>query len=176
VPSSPGTASWSTDPSAAPGLDGTDAGHDHDPQLPARLHREHPLDTLVVGGDLFESLQSPHVCFERLAAGTGTSTRHRVGGLGQHRFDRARLDLIVVRLDRVDDLRTLAVTAGDIRASHGMATFGLVRQRLADVVQQRAPLDQCNVQVKLGGHQSSDPRALDQVLEHVLSVGNAIAQ
>ena len=48
------------------------------------------------------------------------------GGEGAH------LDLVVVGLDRVDDVFVLAVPARDLGADQGMGALDLVRERLAD--------------------------------------------
>ena len=75
------------------------------------------LSTPVVArGDLLEALQPLDVGLERLAPGAGPAAADRVGGLGEHRLDGARLDLVVVRLDGVDDVLVLAVAAGELGA------------------------------------------------------------
>ena len=82
----------------------------------------------------------------------------------------------MVRLDRVHDVFGLAVLAGDVGADQRVAALDLVRERLADVVQERAPLDQRRIEPQLGGHDPGDVAGLDQVLEHVLAVARAVAQ
>src|SRR5262245_23469389 len=44
-------------------------GLHHDADLPARLQREHPLDSLLLGGDLLEVFETLDVVLEALAAG-----------------------------------------------------------------------------------------------------------
>jgi hypothetical protein len=82
----------------------------------------------------------------------------------------------VVRLDRVHDLVGLAVLARHIGPDQRVAALDLVGQRLADVVQEGAPLDHRPVQAQFGGHDPGDVRGLQQVLEHVLPVAGAVAQ
>ena len=149
---------------------------DHDPDLAARLHGEDLLDALLVRGDLLEALQPLDVHFQRLAARAGAAAAHRVGRLGEHGLDGADLDLVVVRLDRVHHVVGLAVLAGDLRADQRVAALDLVGERLADVVQHRAPLEQQRVHPQLAGHDAGDVRALDQVRQDVLAVGGAVAE
>ena len=149
---------------------------DHDPDLPAGLHGEDLLDALLGQRDLLQPLQPLDVGLERLPARAGTAAADRVGGLGQHRLDRAHLDLVVVRLDRVHHVLGLAVPAGDLRPDQRVAALDLMGQRLADVVQHRAALHQHRVHAELAGHHAGDVGGLDQVLEHVLAVRGAVAE
>src|ERR1700749_1999583 len=99
---------------------------DHDPDLPAGLHGEHLLHTLVRGGDLLQPLQPLDVGLQRLTPGPGPAAADRVRGLGEHRFDRAGLDLVVVGFDRVHHVVWFAVTPGDLRPDQGVAAFDLI--------------------------------------------------
>src|SRR6202034_2100837 len=154
------------------GLDVVDVvGLDHDPDLAARLHGEDLLDTLVAAGYLLEALQALDVHLKRLAARTRAAAADRIRGLGQHRLDRAHLDLVVVRLDGVHHVVGLAVTAGDLRADQRVAALDLVGQRLADVVQHRAAPQQHRVEAELAGHHAGDVGRLLEVAEHILPVG-----
>src|SRR5205807_10213721 len=94
------------------GVDVVDpVGLDHDPDLPAGLHGEDLLDALVAAGDLLQAFQALDVHLQRLAPGAGPATADRVRGLGEHRLDRADLDLVLVRLDGVHHILGLAVPA-----------------------------------------------------------------
>src|ERR1700742_2607413 len=99
---------------------------DHDPDLPAGLHGEHLLHALVRTGDLLQPLQPLDVGLQRLAPGPGPAAADRVGRLGQHRFDRARLDLVVVRLNRVHHVVRLTVAPGNLRPDQGVTALDLV--------------------------------------------------
>ena len=57
-----------------------------------------------------------------------------------------------------------------------MAALDLVREGLADVVQEGAALDQCRLDAQLGGHDAGDVRGLDEVSEHVLAVAGAVLE
>ncbi len=82
------------------------------------------------------------VGLEALPPGAWPAAADLVGGLGEHGADGARLDLVVMRLDGMDDVLVLAVAAGDLRADQRVTALDLVGQRLAEVVQQRAALGQ----------------------------------
>ena len=47
----------------------------------------------------------------------------------------------MVGLDAVDDVLRLPVLAGELGADDGVGTLGLVREGLADVVQEGTPVD-----------------------------------
>ena len=130
----------------------------------------------MAAGDLLQALQALHVQLQRLATGARPATADRVGGLGEHGLDGADLDLVVVRLDGVHDILRLAVPAGDLRADQRVAALNLMGERLADVVQHRAALEQRWVDSQLAGHHAGDVRGLDQVPEHVLAIGGAVPQ
>jgi hypothetical protein len=110
------------------------------------------FSTPVCAGDLLEALEPLDVGLERLPAEHPVAAADRVGGLGQHRFERAHLDLVVVGLDGVHDVLVLAVAACDLGADDRVAALHLVGERLADVVQQRAALHQGRVQPQLARH------------------------
>ena len=166
--------SWesSTAPSSssAPGVD-------HDADLAAGLHRVDLVDALVAGGDLLEVAQALDVLLERLAAGARAGRRDSASaawtmtasiGLG--------LDLVVVGLHRVRDGLALAVAAGEVAADQRVRALDLVRDRLADVVQQRGAARGLGGGAELVGHHRRQVRALDRVREHVLPVAGAVLQ
>ena len=130
----------------------------------------------MAAGDLLQPLQALDVHLQRLAPGARPAAAHRVRGLGEHGLDGADLDLVVVRLDGVHHVLRLTVAAGDLGADQRVAALHLMGERLADVVQHRAPLEQQRVHPQLAGHHAGDVRRLDQVPEHVLPVGGAVAQ
>jgi hypothetical protein len=96
--------------------------------------------------------------------------------LGQHGLDGAHLHLVVVRLDRMDDVVVLTIPTGDLRADQRVAPLHFVRQCLADVMQQRPALEQRRVEAELTGHHPGNVRGFDQVLEHVLAVGRPVPE
>src|SRR5271166_2575279 len=124
----------------------------------------------------------PAICSRRsrrftyISSDSRRAAADRVRGLGEHGLDGADLDLVVVRLDRVHDVLRLAVPAGDLRADQRVAALDLVGERLADVVQHRAALEQRRVDPQFAGHHAGDVRGLDQVPEHVLPVGGPVPQ
>src|SRR3954468_8689045 len=113
------------------------AGLHHDADLAARLHGVDLVDAVVAGGDVLEVAQALDVLLERLAAGAGARAGERVGGLDDHGLDGLRLDLVVVGLHGVRDRLRLPVAARQVAAHERVGTLDLVRDRLADVVQQR---------------------------------------
>ena len=123
--------------------------------------------------DLLEVAQPRHVLLERLAARAGARARERVGGLDEHRLDGLRLDLVVVGLDRVRDRLVLAVAAHELAADQGVRALDLVRDRLADVVQQGGAARGLHRRAQLLGHHRGELRGLDQVVEDVLAVAGA---
>src|SRR5574341_1036567 len=110
------------------------------PDLAAGLHREDLADPRVAGGDLLQLLEPLDVGLQGLAPGAGAAAGDGVGRRGQHRLDGALLDLAVVGLDRVDHLGRLLQAPRQLRAELRVGALDLVRERLADVVQEPAPL------------------------------------
>src|SRR5680860_1175409 len=91
---------------------------DHHPHLAAGLHRIDLFHPGVAGGELLELAQASDIAFQGAAAGAWTGAREGIGRLHDHRLDRARLDLVVMGLDRVGHLLALAV-ATSARLSAG---------------------------------------------------------
>src|SRR5690606_8947062 len=152
-------------------------GLDHHPDLAAGLHREDLLDARVLlAGDLLQPLHALDVRLQRLPARPRAAAADGVGGLRDDRLDGPALGLRVVRLDGVHDVLVLAVPAGELRADQRVAALDLVGQRLADVVQQRAPLGDVHREPQLARHDPREVRGLDQVLQDVLPVGRAVPQ
>src|SRR6266545_3999347 len=145
-------------------------GLDHHPDLPPGLHGIGLLHPGVGGADLLQPLQALDVGLQALPPRSGSPARDAVGDLGQDGLDRPLLHLAVVGLDTVHDLGRLPQPAGDLRPDDGVGPLDLVGHRLADVVQQRAPLGYPLVQAELGGDGAGDVGRLDQVLQDVLPV------
>ena len=114
---------------------------DH-PQFAAGLNGESLLDAFEAGGDRFQFLHPFDVAFEGFAAGAGTRGAAGVGGRDQHRVRMIDANIVVVPQRGVDHLGTLAVALQQFGADFGVAAFGLVVGRLADVVQQPAAAGQ----------------------------------
>ena len=125
---------------------------------------------------LLEVAQALDVLLERLAAGARAGARERVGGLHDHGLDRLRLDLVVVGLHRVRDGLGLAVAAREVAADERVRALDLVRDGLADVVQQRGAARGLGRGAELVGHHRGEVGALDRVREHVLAVARAVLQ
>ena len=125
---------------------------------------------------LLELAQALDVVLERLAARARAGAGERVGGLDDDRLDGLRLDLVVVGLHRVRDRLGLAVAAGEVAADERVRALDLVRDRLADVVQQRGAARGLRARAELVGHHRGEVRALDRVREHVLPVAGAEPQ
>src|SRR6266511_3086245 len=91
------------------------AGLDDHPDLPAGLERVDLLDTGLLRRELLEGLEPLDVVLEALTACAGSGRRDRIGRDQEHGLDGLRLDLVVMRLDRVDDVLRLAVTTCTLR-------------------------------------------------------------
>ena len=106
----------------------------------------------------------------------GPGARQRVRGLHDDRLHRLRLDLVVVGLHGVGDGLGLPVLAGEVAADERVRALDLVRDRLADVVQQGGAAGGLRRGAELVGHHRREVRALDRVREHVLAVGRAVLE
>ena len=146
--------------------------HDH-ADLAARVHGVDLVHAHVAARDLLELVEALHVLLERLAAGTRPGAGQRVHDLDDHGLDGLRLDLVVVRLHRVRDRLGLLVAPRQLAAHERVRALALVRDRLADVVQQRGAGGAARVGAQLGGQHRREPRALDRVVQHVLAVARA---
>ena len=151
-------------------------GLDHHADLAARLNGVGGLDAGVGAGDLLELFEALDVVLDVLAAGAGTGGGDGVGGLHEAGDDGLRLDVVVVRLHRVDDVLALMVLAQELHAERDVGAFELVVDGLADIVQQAGALRRGDVRAELGCHHAGKMRDLDGVLEHVLTVARTVMQ
>ena len=81
-----------------------------------------------------------------------------------------------MRLDRVRDGLGLPAPPGDSGADLRVRALDLMRDRLADVVEQRAPARGRDRRAELARHEPGELGALDEVVEHVLAVARAELQ
>src|SRR5690606_13952422 len=127
-------------------------GLDDDAHLAARLDREAALDAREALRDLLQLLEALHVRLEHLAARTRPRAADRVRRRDEERLRVAVRLLVVVRADRVQDLVRLVVLLAELVAELDVRALVLVRQALADVVQQAHALGHLHVQPHLGRH------------------------
>src|SRR5690606_7387624 len=132
------------------------------------------LYRLFPSAPLFRS--PPDILLERAAARSRAGPRDGVGGLHDHRLDGLRLDFVVMSLHRMGDGLWLAMAARDARADQGVRALDLVRDGLADVVQEGRAPGGLGGSAELLGEHARELGALDQVVEDVLAVARAEAQ
>src|SRR5579875_1337833 len=157
-------------------LVGNRARIDDDAHLPACLDGEGLLDPAERVADPFEVLEALGVALEDLPTGSGAGPRERIGRIDQRGEDRLGLHLLVMRRDRVHDLRRLPVLARDLAPDDRMRALDLVGERLADIVEERRPPGLALVEPQLRRHGPRDEGGLDRVHEHVLGVAVAILE
>ena len=126
--------------------------------------------------DLLQRLEPLDVVLETLPSRAGARGGDRVGGDDQHGLDGLGLHLVVVRLDRVDDVLRLAVALRLLRGDGRVRALDLVRHRLAEVVQKSRPLRRLHARAELRGHDPGEMGALERVLEDVLPVARPVAK
>ena len=124
-------------------------GLDHDADLAARLNGKGLLDAGEVVCQLLELLQTLDVILEVLAPCARTRRRNGVGRLDDERGQRLGLHVAVVRLDRIDDLARFLMLLGDLYAELDVRALRLLRERLADVVQQTRALGHRHIGAEL---------------------------
>ena len=151
-------------------------GLDHDVKLTTGLHGIGTLNAIVGVRNLLELLETLDVGLSALAASTRTSGGNGVSGHHELIKDGVGLNVCVVSLDSVYDLRALAITTGKIRADNGMRPLNLMVDRLADVMEKTSALGKRRVETELGGHDAAKLRNLLGVREDILSKGGAIAK
>src|SRR6266508_1110167 len=142
--------------------------------LATRLQRVHLVDAGLLGGKLLESLQPLDVVLEALAPGARARSGDRIGRDQEDGLHGLRLDLVVVRLDRMDDVLRLAVAARELGRDRRVRALDLVGHRLAEVVQHRRPLG--HLHADLGGHDAREVDDLERVLEDILPIARAIPE
>src|SRR5260370_13851219 len=78
--------------------------------------------------------------------------------------------------DRIHYLRRLAVLARNLSADQRVRALDLVRQRLADIMQQLGAPRLLLVESELGRHRSAYERRFDRMHQHILRVAVAILE
>ena len=75
-----------------------------------------------------------------------------------------------MRRNGIDDLRRLAVLAGELAAYQRVRSLDLVGQRFADVMEQSRPPRLLFVESQLRGHRAADERGFDRMHQDVLRI------
>src|SRR5436190_2774602 len=143
---------------------------DDDAHLAACLDGKDLLHALIAGRDLLQPLETFHVRLECFAPRARPRAADGVGRLHEHRDLALVRHIVMVRRDAVHHHRILPVLRRDLDAELHVCAFVLVREDLADVVQQRAAFGHGEVEPELGGHDAGKPRHFLGVLENVLAV------
>ena len=152
------------------------AGVDDDPHLSSGAHCQHALDARVARRDLLQVAEAGDIFLERFTSSPRPRAGYRVRRLHDHRFDRLRLDLVVVGRYRVRHRLGLALPARDAGADGRVGAVDLVADRLAQVVKERGAPGRLDVRAELARDQRGEVGALDEVVEDVLAVARAEAQ
>ena len=151
-------------------------GLHHNVKLTTSLHSIGALNAIMGVRNLFELLETLDVGLGTLTASTGARGGNGVSGHHELIKDGVGLNICVVSLDSVYDLRALAITAGKISADNGMRSLNLVVNRLADIVEKTGALGKRRVETELGSHDAAKLRNLLGVRENILSKGSAVTE
>src|SRR5690606_36767736 len=126
------------------------------------------------GRQVLELLQPCDVALERFTASARPCPRNGIGSLYDGRDQARHLDLVVMRPDRIADVRVLFVLLAQLHTDDGVRAFDLFLDHLSDVVEQAGTACFCGVQIQLGRNEGRDTRRFDGVSEQVLAVAGAI--
>ena len=118
----------------------------------------------------FQFFQSLDVEFERLPSCSGTRAAYGVRRLYEHRFDRLRLYVAVVRGYTMNDSFGLLVFTRELHAYLYVSAFVFVIDGFTEIVQQTRTFTQLLVGAELSREQPRDIAHLERMLEYVLSV------
>lgn len=127
----------------------------HDVKLTTSLHGIRALNSIMSVRDLLKFLETLDVILGRLATSARTSGRNSVSGLNKNIKDAARLDIGMMRLNGVDNLRSLTIATSKISADHCMGALNLMVNGLTKVVQQASALVRDGINAKLRSHDST---------------------
>ena len=127
----------------------------HDVKLTTSLHGIRALNSIMSVRDLLKFLEALDVILSRLATSARTSGGNSVGGLNKNIKDAARLDIGMMRLNGMDNLRSLAIATGKISTDYGMRALNLMVNGLTEVVQQTSALVRDGINAKLRSHDSA---------------------
>src|SRR5579872_4731560 len=151
-------------------------GLDDDADLAAGLDREALVDPVERVGDILERLEPFYITLERVAASSRPGAGNGVGSLHQESLDGLRLFLEVVSGDGMHHLGRLTEPFGDVGADESVGPLDLMRDALAEIVQQPGATRHVDVGAHLSGHHGAEVRDLDRVLQHVLTHAEAEVQ
>ena len=82
----------------------------------------------------------------------------------------------MVRLNGVDDVLVFLILLSDLDTQLNVGAFGLLGQRLSDVVEQTRTLGGGYVHADLGGDHTGKQGNLNGVTKHVLAVAGTLFQ
>ncbi len=121
----------------------------HDVKLTTSLHGISALDSVMSVRNLLKLLEALDVILGGLTTSARTSGRNSISSLNKNIKDATRLDVGMMRLNGVNNLRSLAIATSKIGTYHGMGTLNLMINGLAKIVQQAGALVWDRINAKL---------------------------
>ena len=106
----------------------------HDVKLTTSLHGISALDSVMSVRNLLKLLETLDVILGGLTTSARTSGRNSVSSLNKNIKDATRLNVGMMRLNGVNNLRSLAIATSKIGTNHGMGTLNLMVNGLTKIV------------------------------------------
>ena len=125
---------------------------DHDADFAAGVDRVHVFDAGKRGRDFFQARDAAGIAFKVFAAPPRPNGRYGIGRLNQEADRRKALVILVVLGDDFPDDWMLVESLAQLNAQFDVASFHLLADGLANIVQEAGPLGQRHIQPNLGGH------------------------
>ena len=149
-------------------------GTDNHTQLSTGLDGVSFHDTGIAHGDILQVVQTLHIGLDDFAACTGTGARNRITHLHNGGNERGHLHFIVVRTDRIANIRFLLVLLSNFGTVDGVREFGFLIGHLTYVVEQAGTLCLLGVQSEFGRHDAAKIGCFARVLEQILPIRRAV--
>ena len=124
-------------------------GNNHNADFATRLHGVRTLNALMGIRDFLELLKTLYVTFEAFFASARTSGGNGIGGLDQNIEHAIRLDIGMVRLNRVNDFGPFTEATSKVGTDNGMGSLDFMVDSFAEVMKQTRALSRNRIKAEL---------------------------
>ena len=144
-------------------------GNNHNADFATRLHGVRTFNALMGIRDFLELLKTLYVTFEAFFASARTSGGNGIGGLDQNIEHAIRLDIGMVRLNRVNDFGPFTEATSKVGTDNGMGSFDFMVDSFAEVMKQTRALSRNRIKAELRSHNAAQVRDLERMVQDALA-------
>ena len=144
-------------------------GNNHNADFATRLHGVRTPQRPYGHSRFPRTSQDALRNFEAFFASARTSGRNGIGGLDQNIEHAIRLDIGMVRLNRMNNFGPFTEATSKVGADYGMGSFDFMVDGFAEVMKQAGALSRNRIKAELRSHNAAQVRDLERMVQDALA-------